>query len=93
MRILPEFCSDLVSEQNFSPMRRISLYLNEADISGGLVVFWGAVQMGTSIGGCFFEKKRKVYASQVQLRALRKGPLTSKPARDASLNLDRNIQL
>eukprot|EP00983_Pelagomonas_calceolata_P060978 1146613-Pelagomonas_calceolata.AAC.2 len=27
------------------------------------------------------EKKRKVYASQVQLRALRKGPLTSKLAR------------
>eukprot|EP00983_Pelagomonas_calceolata_P084599 1156389-Pelagomonas_calceolata.AAC.1 len=29
------------------------------------------------------EKKRKDYASQVQLRALRKGPLTSKLARVA----------
>eukprot|EP00983_Pelagomonas_calceolata_P124466 1161109-Pelagomonas_calceolata.AAC.1 len=41
----------------------------------------------------FKEKKRKVYASQVQLRALRKGPLTSKLARASPIGPNSQFDL
>eukprot|EP00983_Pelagomonas_calceolata_P045792 1139875-Pelagomonas_calceolata.AAC.1 len=41
-----------------------------------------------SICKILIEKERKVFASQVQLRALRKGPLTSKLARASPRLID-----